>query len=124
MNQNQLHNFKINHKWLIEKDRLARILINLYIVRIYLNMGIKYFINPDTEEMHKLSSKVLSGSHNLVFAKLEYFIPLKFDSIVPLDYYPENKLFNIYTSTGEFIKAYHLNKCKHCFAKNILKLGF
>ena len=96
----------------------GKILQNYKIYKEFRDIGFDYILNPDTEELHDLNSKMF-GKHNLHYADLEEFIGLVNIGSISADQYGNGTKLPIYDlETANLIGEYSLNKCKHCFPKS------
>lgn len=88
---------------------------NLFLFNQAKEIGFDYILNPDTGELHAVSSSFFS-SHNLRFADLSNFIGLTNVGWVNIDLFPEGTEIPVFDLlSGQQLGIYKLNKCLHCF---------
>lgn len=82
----------------------------------YLSAGVKYLINPDTNELHRVGQGYFEGSHNLQTAHLEDFIPGNIvDDVLPIHLLSNGEELLFYDFLTDDLIGYRLNKCQYCF---------
>jgi len=92
------------------------ILKNLRLYTEAQKVGFEYILNPETGELHHVTSDGFWGSHNLALADLEGFIGLTNYGLLPTHVFRDGTLLPVWDLiTGQQVGAYKLNKCRHCF---------
>jgi hypothetical protein len=92
----------------------GKILKSLAIFSSAKKIGFEYLLNPDTGELHRVSSDFID-SHNLHTANLGDFIGLSNIGLIDIHQFPDGTEVPIYDlNTGDLLGTYTLNKCKHC----------
>lgn len=88
---------------------------NLFFFNQAKEIGFTYILNPDTGELHSVSSSFFS-SHNLQFADLSNFIGLTNVGQLHIDVLAEGTEIPVFDLlSGKQLGVYKLNKCQYCF---------
>ncbi|VTS04357.1 hypothetical protein [Tuwongella immobilis] len=92
------------------------ILRNLGLYTEAQKVGFEYVLNPNSGELHIVSTDGFWGSHNLAFADLGSFIGLTNVGEIPAHMFLDGMELPVWDLlTGEQVGMYRLNKCRHCF---------
>ena len=92
----------------------GKILRNLQIFNAARKIGFEYLLNPDTGELHRVTSDFVD-SHNLHTSNLGDFIGLTNIGLIDVHRLPEGTAIPVYDlDTGVLLGTYTLKKCGHC----------
>jgi hypothetical protein len=95
---------------------LLRRLLNRGIFREWKHARVDYVVNLESSELHAVRLGSIEGSHHLLAANLDQFLPIYDVGLRRISTMRDGSTIPVFDlSTGELLAEFTLNKCSHCF---------